>query len=648
MYFGKAEVNSYDKGITKEWLIANCRGSYGFGTIIGANSRRQHGLLVCRASESRENVVLLSKLEEEVHFSGKRYRLTTNKYRDIIYPDGYKYLHEYMKTPFPTFLYVIHSVFLQKVIFMPYAQDSVVVKYKVLSAPSRIRLQVSPVFAHRTIRDVRRQKTEEFEQSFNKDLLNVKGYGFETYLRTLSADYEERPLWFEDIEYERNTEDGEDAFDKIWSSGYYAIDMAEGDCWYLVASSEPISEKFMDSISELEKAERERYSTGGRKYFNVPLIGELIKISDCFISDVGGEYTLLTGYPSVEEEARVVFASMPGILIYRGKEEVCLSIIDRWRRLAKDGILPSSVDPLDKKPQFEAVDSGLWLLYAMDKLITETANFMLVDRYWGDLTKVIKRYTEGIKELDLIMDKDDCLLYVRSSNPKRHWMNETVDGEPVVLRKGALVEVNALWYNALRFIERMTEFKEDNKVKEFVSETAEKVRKSFIEKFWYPEGGYLYDWIDGDEKDETLRPNQILAVSLPSSPLPPEMARSVVEVVWDNLYTTYGLRSLDPRHDKYKGRFEGRPDQKKKALFRGMAWPWLLAHFISAFLRYNPNKKDIAWCFIRPFLSHQREGCLGGIAKVFDGSMPYKPHGDVAYTLSIGEMLRVLFEDMVD
>ena len=150
----------------------------------------------------------------------------------------------------------------------------------------------------------------------------------------------------------------------------------------------------------------------------------------------------------------------------------------------------------------------------------------------------------------------------------------------------------------------------------------------------------------GRNRDESVRCNQILAVSLPASVMDPERGRSIIETCWNELYTTFGLRTLDPHHEKYKGRCEGRIDQREKARFMGMAWPWLLGQFITAYLRYNPDRKDIGWCFLRPFLSHLRKGCLGGVAEIFDGSMPYKPHGDALYSPSVAELLRVIGEDM--
>ncbi|MDR1377355.1 MAG: amylo-alpha-1,6-glucosidase, partial [Synergistaceae bacterium] len=159
---------------------------------------------------------------------------------------------------------------------------------------------------------------------------------------------------------------------------------------------------------------------------------------------------------------------------------------------------------------------------------------------------------------------------------------------------------------------------------------------------------YLYDWVDPSDgrRDELIRPNAIFAVSLPCAVLPDEMGRSVFATCWNQLYTTYGLRTLDPHNEKFKGRAEGRPDQKKKARLRGMAWPWLLGQFITAYMRFNPDDADMGWRFVRPFTSHLRRGCLGGVAEYFDGVMPYMPNGDVLSAVSIGELLRVMHEDL--
>jgi len=193
-------------------------------------------------------------------------------------------------------------------------------------------------------------------------------------------------------------------------------------------------------------------------------------------------------------------------------------------------------------------------------------------------------------------------------------------------------------------MERFADIVEDRRSARRFGEGADAVRESFTKIFFNTAQGSLFDWVDGDERDDDIRPNQLLAVSLPCSPLEPEIGRSVLEVCWNGLYTTYGLRTLDAHSGKYKGRCEGRPDQRRKAWYRGMAWPWLLGQFVSAFLRYNPHQIDLGALFLRPFL--HRPGGLGGVAELFDGSMPYDPHGDADSAMSVGEILRVMEEDL--
>ncbi|HQL02736.1 MAG TPA: amylo-alpha-1,6-glucosidase, partial [Synergistales bacterium] len=282
--------------------------------------------------------------------------------------------------------------------------------------------------------------------------------------------------------------------------------------------------------------------------------------------------------------------------------------------------------------------------YALDKLCDQTGRTDLVRENWDHLTGILDRYSDGIPAIGIKLDKDG-LLVLQSDDPGSNWMDGDIDGKPIVERKGKLVEVNALWYNSLRAMEQYSEILgRDRECKEYGS-LAERSRKSFQDLFWCDKG-YLFDWVDDKRREESVRCNQILAVSLPASVMDPERGRSIVETCWNELYTTFGLRTLDPHHEKYKGRCEGRIDQREKARFMGMAWPWLLGQFITAYLRYNPDRKDIGWCFLRPFLSHLRKGCLGGVAEIFDGSMPYKPHGDALYSPSVSELLRVIGEDM--
>ena len=653
MYLGKADVNTYDKGAGREYLVSNGRGGYGFSTVIGANTRREHGLLVVRPEGETQHSVLVSKIEETIFHEKKKYQLSTNRYKDLVYPDGYRYLQEYQGNPFPSMLFVIHSILLKKSIFMPQGKACTIVKYELLAAPDKIRIDLRPLFAHRINSEVCPEPGKgEFDLFYSENSsVGVEGKGHKSYFKSTSGTWAAKPLWYENLIYEQDDIPEAPSVDHLWSPGYVSNEMAEGDVLYVILSNEPISMS-MEDILSVDKECSERFENI-LEQANLPALSsaeqDMIAASYHLIDDRDDPVSpVYSGYPSVEFKARDTFVSLPGLTLATGREKIAARALRIWAEICKenDWVMPERIAP-DKRCVFEAADNGLWFVYAADKY-TKHVGVRKEDADIRDAArKITDRYTPGIEPLDLTCGKD-LMLKVDSDDPLRHWMDAVAAGETVVHRRGYLVEVNALWYNALKVSEKFAEADNDIPAKEKYAGMAEKCAGSFREIFWNNEKSCLYDWIDpaASAKDTAIRPNQILAASLSYSPLTDDMAKGVIRICWDELYTTYGLRTLDPRQDKFKGRSEGRLDQRMKARFRGMAWPWLLGEFISAFLKYNPTRTDLGWIFMRPFNSHLRHRCLGGIAECFDGMMPYKPHGDVLSAMALGELLRVLHENL--
>lgn len=647
MYLGKADVNTYDKGAGREFLVSNGLGSYGFSTVIGANTRREHGLLVVRPTGETQHTVLVSKIEETVLENNKKYQLSTNRYKDLVYPDGYRYLQEYQGNPFPSMLFVIHSILLKKSIFMPQGRTFTVLKYELLAAPDKIRLDLRPLFAHRNGSEIIAEAdksdfniTEQTDQT-----MTVSGRGHKSSCSATSGAWVTKPLWFENIIYEQDDTQETSTVDHLWSPGFVSNEIKEGDSIYVVLSSEPQSFTF----KELEAMEQE---AAGRfenilEQANLPALSsaeqDMIAASYHLIDDRESPLsTVYSGYPSAEFKARDTFVALPGLMLATGREDAAERTLRIWRDICSshDWTMPERIAQ-DGSHVFEGVDNGLWFVYAADKYLSHVGNAAEHADIAEAILKITDRYMGGIDELDLACG-EDMLLWLEVDNPLRHWMDAVAGGEVVVPRTGALVEVNALWYNALKAAEKYA----DCGCAAKYADAAAKCAKSFNAAFVNKANNGLYDWVSAFKKEDAIRPNQILAASLPFSPLSDDVAAKVVRLCWNELYTTYGLRTLDPRHDKFKGRSEGRADQKLKARFRGMAWTWLLGQFISAYVKYNPNRKDLGWVFVRPFNSHLRHGCLGGTAEVFDGMMPYRPHGDVLSAMSLGELLRVLHEDL--
>lgn len=655
MYLGKADVNTYDKGAGREFLVSNGRGSYGFSTIIGANTRREHGLLVVRPEGETKHAVLVSKIEETIFDqSKKKYQLSTNRYKDLVYPDGYRYVQEYQGNPFPCILFVIHSILLKKSIFMPQGKACTIVKYELLASPSKIRLDLRPLFAHRKNSEIKQDLDKQSFSVISHDggRLGVQGKGHISYCSATGGAWMLKPLWFENLIYE-NDEKTNDmaAVDHVWSPGYVTHELAQGEVLYVVLSDTPQAFT-MDELTAMEKEAAGRFENI-LEQANIPALSsaeqDLISSSYHLIDDRQEPIpSVYSGYPSVDVRARDTFVALPGLTLATGREAVAERSLEYWLDICKkhDWIMPGRIAP-DGTAVFEGADTGLWFVYAVDKFLTHIGTEKKNDALWHAIKEILDKYAGGIGELDVKLD-DNGLIKLTADNALRNWMNSCVDGEAVVRRKGYLVEINALWYNALKAAEKYAGLYGDKAAAKKYGQMAEKAEKSFVGIFWSVNANCLCDSVDSKtmERDSSVRPNQILAVSLPYSPLNKTMAEKVIRICWDELYTTYGLRTLDPRHDKFKGRAEGRPDQRLKARYRGMAWPWLLGQFITAYLKYNPKRTDLGWIFIRPFNSHIRHGCLGGVAELFDGTMPYRPHGDVLSAMALGELLRVLHENL--
>ncbi|MDR1482043.1 MAG: amylo-alpha-1,6-glucosidase [Synergistaceae bacterium] len=659
MYLGKADVNTYEKGVEREYLVSNGAGSYGFTTVAGANTRYEHGLLAVRPRGSKGHIILAGKIEETVYAHNKKYQLSTNRYRDLVYPDGYRYIQEYQGMPFPTMLFVIHSIFLKKSIFMPQNSSSscTVIKYELLASPNPIKIDIRPLFAHR---EASGSPSPDNGQGFESSVpsngsLRIDGRGAISFVSFMAGSGDvvlsAKPLWYENLIYEKSDVTDKPPLDRLWSPGFGTFSLSQGETAYAVFSDAPVSY----SIDDLLEIEKENINLFGTLASQVPNdnrysgIQDLVKSSYHLVSESeGSSPAVLSGFPSVEQRARDTFIALPGLTLATGRAETARGILEDWlrRAISAGSVMPSLINH-HGVAEASDIDAGLWFLYAAGKYTARCGEGFARERY-RDFAALTEKYIDGSGNPHVIMDDGTKLIRCARGADARDWMFGDVDGEPLVARDGYLVEINALWHNALCFMRGVAKSAGDTASADRYHSLVLAVKESFERIFWNESKGYLFDWVDPDtgKRDDVIRPNAILAVSLPYQALREEKGRAVFTTCWNELYTTYGLRTLDPHHEKFKGRAEGRLDQRVKARLRGMAWPWLLGYFITAFMRFNPGSYEMGWSFIRPFSSHLRRGCLGGVAEYFDGTMPYNPSGDVISAISQGELLRVISEDL--
>ncbi|HQL02735.1 MAG TPA: glycogen debranching enzyme N-terminal domain-containing protein, partial [Synergistales bacterium] len=366
MYLGKADVNTYEKGSSREFLTTNGWGGYGFSTVIGANTRREHGLLVAKKSgEEAFPAVLISKVDETVISKGKKYHLSTNRYTDVIYPDGYRYLQEYQAEPLPGMLFVIHSVFLRKTVFMPRGLPLTVIKYELLTAPESVKLEIRPLAAHRGADRLFPEKDgSDFESFFTEKSVTICGRGHQSHFSFNQGEWYSKPLWFENLLYEHDDCE-KPGTDSLWSPGFLSIDMNEGETVYVLLGAENVHYDH-DSVATMENKARLLFQenlTGSPLVRKTPMVKELLHSASHCLSQLDGKRpAIFSGYPSVRETARETFISLPGLLLVTGKTDFAERVLKVWleRAIMNDHVMPSEVNPHTGSLVTRACDAGLW------------------------------------------------------------------------------------------------------------------------------------------------------------------------------------------------------------------------------------------------------------------------------------------------
>ncbi|MFQ5975885.1 MAG: amylo-alpha-1,6-glucosidase, partial [Candidatus Hydrothermarchaeales archaeon] len=626
----------YETAKEKEWIVTNGLGGYASSTVIGANTRKYHGLLISSLNPPTDRWLLLSKLEEEATIDGQNYKLSTNKYPGVIHPQGYKYQSAFIYNNFPTFVYQIEGVSLEKTVFMPHGYNATIVSYKVHNKGKPIDIKIRLLINSR-----------DFHSNTHYSSLNWY-FGQKAGLRDvfIKASFEEAPtvvlgsdlalylrneFWVYDMVYEKERFRGIDDKDDHYSPGEFSIRVGKGKTSFNIIATggkyaredfkKLYSKKPKDYEKLLEK-ERKRVLALQKKAAKLhkcsedPLVKELTIAADSFIvkRQSTKSQSIIAGYPWFSDWGRDSMISLTGLTLATGRYDDAKEILKTYAKYYDRGIIPNRFSDHGEKPAYNTVDASLWFFIAVYKFLEYTGDYKFVKKeLWATLKEVIQNYKEGMVP-DIRMDSDG-LISSGSKDTQLTWMDAKIGDFAVTPRDGKAVEINALWYNSLRIMEMLAgKYKENTKDYKIL---AEKAKKSF-EKFWNDDKKCLYDVIKGKSKDASVRPNQIFAVSLPYSILDWEKEAFIVKKVMSELSTPYGLRTLSPNDERYKGYYGGDQFNRDSAYHQGTVWPWLLGPFISAYLKIteysNGSKKIIERDFIRPFLDHLNTAGVGTIS----------------------------------
>ena len=634
--FEKSLMTNLEETLPKELLRTNRSGAYACSSILDCNTRKYHGLLVLPIPEiDDDNHVLLSALDVSVVQHGAVFNLGVHKYRGNTYsPNGHKYIREFNCDKVPTTLYRVGGVLLRKEMVFQHFEDRILIRYTLEDAHSATTLRFKPFLAFRSVREYTHENTvasrEYHEVENGIKTCMYAGYPdlFMQFSKKNTFVFE--PNWYRGLEYPKEQERGYDANEDLYVPGYFEMNIKKGESIVFSASIKEFTTKGLCQLFEDEVNER-----SPRDNFLHCLINAAHQFH---ISEGNGDEYILAGYPWFKCRARDTFVALPGLTLAIEEE----SYFEAVMRTAERGLR----EFMDDKPltvnisEIEQPDVLLWAIWAIQQYGRETGKERCIEKY-GQLVKDIIIYIRSNKHPNLTLD-DNGLIRTNGKDKAVTWMNSTINGKPAVPRSGYIVEFNALWYNALKFAATIATDMGEPHETENLEEMAERCKKAFVDTF-LNEYGYLYDYVDGNMVDWSVRPNMIFAVALDYSPLELNQKKSVLDVCTRELLTPKGLRTLSPKSGGYNPMYVGSQIQRDYAYHQGTAWPWLGGFYMEACLKLY---KRTRLSFIeRQMVGYEDEmfyHCLGTIPELFDGNPPFHGRGAISFAMNVGEILRTL------
>ena len=652
--FNKEIVSNLDAATSREWLETNGLGGFSSSTIIGLNTRRYHGLLTAATKPPVGRIVMLSKLEETLVIDGRRFELSTNQYPDTIHPQGFQRQTGFRLDPFPVFTYEVDGLRLEKSVFMVQGQNTVVIRYELHSealadgrATASIKLEIRPLIAFRDYHSTTHENGA-LNPHVNKEdgLTTVAPYADLPPLHFAhdNCEIDTNGFWYRNFEYAVERERGLDFAEDLFSPFSATFDLSAQATAQIIASTERHDVRSSHSFRHAETSRREEIQ--GSSPNPDELVRSLLSAADQFIVARVAQKTVIAGYPWFSDWGRDTMIALPGLSLATGRPEIARSVLLAFSQNVDQGMLPNRFPDAGETPEYNTVDATLWFFEAVRALLQYTNDYEFVrNNLYGVLVDIIWWHVRGTR-YNIRVDADGLLT---SGEPgvQLTWMDAKVGDWVVTPRHGKPVEIEALWYNALRVMQNLAQKFGDHEVGKQYGEMADRALKSFNEQFWNKAEGCLYDFVDGDNRDGSVRPNQIIAVSLANSMIAKPKARSIIHVVERELLTPRGLRTLSPEHPQYRGRYEGNPLSRDGAYHQGTVWPWLMGPYITAYMKTfgasAGRRFAVEW--LKNFQAHLNEACAGQVSEIFDGDAPHAARGCVAQAWSVAELLRVALEN---
>ena len=629
-------MTNLQESLPKELLRTNRSGAYSCSTIVDCNTRKYHGLLVVPVPElDDENHVLLSSLDVTVIQHGAEFNLGLHKYQGNNYsPMGHKYIREFDCDKVPTTLYRVGGVILKKEVVFQHYENRILIRYTLVDGHSATTLRFRPFLAFRSVR----QFTHE-NATASRDYAEVD-HGIKTcmyagypdlYMQfSKKNEFKFCPDWYRGVEYPKEQERGYASNEDLYVPGYFEMDVKKGETIVFAASTSEIKAVSLKKLFDKEVDER-----SPRDNFFHSLVNAAHQFHRREKND---DRYILAGYPWFKCRARDTFIALPGLTL--SIEE------DDYFELVMKTAMKGYYEFMEGKPvsvhiaEIEQPDVPLWAIWALQQYAKETSKEECFKKY-GQFIKDVISFIQDNKHPNLKLEENG-LLYTDGKDKAVTWMNSTANGRPVVPRTGYIVEFNALWYNALCFCASLaaTVGEEDSQQKLLAQ--AEQTKQAFLDTF-LNEYGYLYDYVDGNMMDWSVRPNMIFAVAFDYSPLSQDQKKQVLDICTRELLTPKGLRSLSPKSGGYNPVYVGPQTQRDYAYHQGTAWPWLGGFYMEASLKlYKRTRLSFIERQMVGYEDEMSSHCLGTISELFDGNPPFAGRGAISFAMNVAEILRAL------
>ena len=634
--FEKALMTNLQESLPKELLRTNRSGAYSCSTIVDCNTRKYHGLLVVPVPElDDDNHVLLSSLDVTVIQHGAEFNLGLHKYQGNNYsPMGHKYIREFDCDKVPTTLYRVGGVVLKKEVVFQHYENRILIRYTLVDGHSATTLRFRPFLAFRSVRQFTHENATASRDYSEVDngIKTCMYAGYPDLYMQFSKKNEFKfcPDWYRGVEYPKEQERGYASNEDLYVPGYFEMGIKKGETIVFAASTSEIKTSSLKKLFDEEVDER-----SPRDNFFHCLVNAAHQFHRREKND---DRYILAGYPWFKCRARDTFISLPGLTLSIEEND--------YFELVMKTAMRGYYEFMEGKPltahisEIEMPDVPLWAIWALQQYAKETSKEECYKKY-GQFIKDVIHFIQGNKHPNLEL-MENGLLYTNGKDKAVTWMNSTANGRPVVPRTGYIVEFNALWYNTLCFCASLAGAVGEEAAQQELLASAEVTKKSFVDTF-LNEYGYLYDYVDGNMMDWSVRPNMIFPVAFDYSPLSQDQKKKVLDICTRELLTPKGLRSLSPKSGGYNPIYVGPQTQRDYAYHQGTAWPWLGGFYMEASLKlYKRTRLSFVERQMVGYEDEMSYHCLGTISELFDGNPPFSGRGAISFAMNVAEILRAL------